>query len=174
MQSNLQGSVFGLLAALLFVLLPPAAAWADQHQESQGKVHERQQLESEQKGSRLGAKETKQEKVLRLAHELKNLLDRGVATFESAEPQETALQQRQRDAAQGGLVRARDAASSLVEDLDAGGDVYSSDVYFRIVDGNIQDALQTAGDFEPSLEGARILARLEEILRKLKRIYDQG
>jgi len=162
MQSNLQRSGLGLLVVLFFLLLSSAVAWGDQHEKK------------EHKASPAHTKETKQEKVLRLAHELRDLLERGVTTFESAAPQETALQQRQRDAAKGGLLRARDAAISLVEDLDGGGDAYSSDVYFRVVDGNMQDALETAGDFEPSSEGAQILARLDEILRKLRRIYDQG
>jgi hypothetical protein len=124
MQSNLQRSGLGLLVVLFFLLFSSAVAWGDQHEKK------------EHKASTAHTKETKHEKVLRLAHELKALLERG--------------------------------------DLDGGGDVYSSDVYFRVVDGNMQDALETAGDFEPSSEGAQILARLDEILRKLRRIYDQG
>lgn len=167
MQSNLKKSGHGLLAVLLLLLLPPAVAWGEHHEK---KEHKNKELEAAQ----VRAKETKQEKISRLAHELEDLLERGVAVFDSAAPQETALQQRQRDAAKGGLVRARDASTELVQDLDGGGDVYSSDVYFRVLDGNMRDALETAGDFEPSPEGAQILARIEEILRKLRPIYDQG
>jgi hypothetical protein len=167
MQSNPRKSGLGLLMVLLLLLLSSSAAWGEHHEK---KEHENK----EQRAPQARAKETKDEKVSRLAHKLKDLLERGVAVYESAEPQETALQQRQRDAAKGGLVRARDAATELVRDLDGGGDVYSSDVYFRVVDGNMQDALQTAGDFKPSPEGADILARIKEIIRKLRPIYDQG
>jgi hypothetical protein len=162
MQSKLQRSGLGLLAVLLFLLFSSALAWGDHHEKK------------DQKGLNARANETTEEKVSRLAHELADLLARGVEVYETAEPQETALQQRQRDAARGGLVRARDAALELVGDLDAGGNIGSSVTYFRTADGNMQDALETAGDFEPIGEGAQIIGRVEEIFRKLRRIYDEG
>ena len=83
------------------------------------------------------------------------------------------LQQRQRDAAKGSLLRARDAAIVLVKELEGGANLDSSDAYFRTVGANMRAALETAGDAEPSTEGARLLDRLDELVRELAQIYDQ-
>jgi hypothetical protein len=54
---------------------------------------------------------------LDLAQELADLLERGVKLYETAGPQDTVLQQRQRDGAKAALLGARDAAREFVETL---------------------------------------------------------
>lgn len=94
--------------------------------------------------------------------------------YQTAEPQDTVLQQRQRDAAKGALLRARDAALVFVKTLEGGGSVSGSDSYLQMVEENMRAALETAGNAEPSSEAARVLERLDEIVRELGRIYDQS
>ncbi len=148
----------GLLVALFFLLLPNAAAWGDHH---------------EREGQKDQTEEATAEKVLHLAHEIADLLERGVKVYETAEPQDMVLQQRQRDAAKGALLRAKDAAVVLVKELEGGASLSSSDAYFRTVDGNLRAALATAGDAKRSTEAASLLDRLDALVRELARIYDQ-
>ena len=151
-------SGLGLLVALFFLLLPNAAAWGDHH--------EREEQPEE-------TKEATEEKVLPLALEIADLLKRGVEGYETAGPQETVLQQRQRDAAKGAFLRARDAAAVLVRELEGGASLSSSDIYFRTVDANMRAALATAGDATPSTAAAPLVDRLNKLIRELARIYDQ-
>lgn len=152
-------SGLGLLVALCFLLFPSAAVWGEHH---------------EQEGQKEETHEPTEEKVLHLAQELADLLERGVQLYQTAEPQDTVLQQRQRDAAKGALLRARDAALVFVKTLEGGGSVSGSDSYLQMVEENMRAALETAGNAEPSSEAARVLERLDEIVRELGRIYDQS
>lgn len=152
-------SVLGLLVMPLF-LLSSAVAWAEHHEnEKMGKQEQE-------------AEEPLEAEVSRLAHELADLLERGVELGET-EVQVTAFQQRERDAAQSELRHARDAARKYVRELEEGVSLSDSESSFRAADGFLRAALKTAGDAEASAKGAPALARLDKVIQQLERIYDE-
>ena len=71
--------------------------------------------------------------VRKLATDLEQTLRDGYAQSLKAPPQQTVLQQRQRDAAQGVLRRARDLGEDYARKMRTGWSREASEPYFRIV-----------------------------------------
>lgn len=107
----------------------------------------------------------------KLAIELSDTFERGLEASKTAPPQDTAFQQRQREAAQGALRRAREASANFAEQMQAGADKFESERLFQGVVSTVAEMRETAGDAEPTDEGKRILKRVDEIFRELRALY---
>lgn len=110
--------------------------------------------------------------VTRLANELEQLFDALYEKSQNAPPQQTALQQRSRDAAQGAIRRSRDRSAEYAEKMRAGWDRDASEPYFRLVVEEVTDIFDTAGDAKPK-EGAQPkIDRMQAVLSELRAYYD--
>ena len=109
--------------------------------------------------------------ITRHARELADLLVRGESILEDAEPQDTVLQQRQRDAAEGAMRRATEAAVEHAKQLEAGASLDETLLYFGTIRDHVRSTLETAGDARPTSEGRVLRPRLFELLDELEQLY---
>jgi hypothetical protein len=112
-----------------------------------------------------------QSAVTRLAAELHATLGEGLALSSQAPPQETAFQQRTRDAAVKRLQRAHEIAGEYAEKLRAGWSREDSGFFFNQLRASIADARETAGDAVPAARTARLLERIDELVREIGAHY---
>lgn len=106
-----------------------------------------------------------------LAQELADVLEEARARGEMAPPQETVLQQRMRDAAQGSIRRATEASAAYAKQMRDGADRALSERYFRAVVDEVRSLRATAGDAIPAANVQPLLNRMDEILEDLGRMY---
>jgi hypothetical protein len=109
--------------------------------------------------------------VTRLAGELHAALGEGLAIARQAPLQETAFQQRTRDAAVRGMQRAHEIAGEYAQKLRGGWVREDSEQFFHQLRAIIADAKQTAGDAVPSPEIARLLDRVDALVREIGGYY---
>lgn len=108
----------------------------------------------------------------KLATELEQTLQKSYESSLKAPPQQTALQQRERDAAQGGIRRARDLGEEYARKMRAGWDRGASEPYFRVVAEEMENVWTTAGRAEPAESARPRIDRLRRILDELRALYD--
>jgi hypothetical protein len=113
-----------------------------------------------------------QAKVTKLAIELEQTLQEAYERSLSAPPQRTALQQRERDAAQGVIRRARDLSQEYARRMRDGWDRETSNPYFRVVAGEIAHIWDTAGDAKPTESAKPAIERMQRLLDELRAAYD--
>jgi hypothetical protein len=109
--------------------------------------------------------------VTRLATELHATLGEGLALARVAPPQETAFQQRTRDAAVTEMKRAHEIAGEYSKRLRGGQSREDSENFFRQLRAIIADARQTADHAVPSAEIARLLERADQLVREIGGYY---
>jgi hypothetical protein len=108
----------------------------------------------------------------KLATDLEQTLREAYERSLKAPPQQTAFQQRQRDAAQGVIRRARDLGEDYARKMRGGWTREASEPYFRIVAAEVANIWDTAGDAEPAESAKPLIDRLQEILDELRALYD--
>jgi len=107
-----------------------------------------------------------------LASDLEGVLREAYELSLKAPPQQTAFQQRQRDAAQGVIRRARDLGEDYARKMRAGWSREASEPYFRIVADEVAHIFDTAGDAVPAQSAKPLIDRLRKILDELRALYD--
>jgi len=112
------------------------------------------------------------EVATRLAIELEQTLDEAYERSLTAPPQRTALQQRERDAAQGIIRRARDLGQEYAGKMRAGLSRNATEAYFRNVVEVVDDIWDTSGDAVPAISAKPLIERLKRILEELQALYD--
>ncbi len=110
--------------------------------------------------------------VTKLATELEQTLREAYAERSKAAPQQTALQQRDRDAALAVVRRARDVSQDYARLMRAGSTREDSDPLFRAVDDEVAYVWDTAGAAVPSETAKPRIDRLQRILDELRAWYD--
>ncbi len=113
-----------------------------------------------------------QSDVTKLAIELEQTLQEAYEGSLNAPRQRTAIQQRERDAAQGVIRRARDLGQEYAQRMRDGWDRESSDPYFRAVAEGVAQIWQTAGDAKPAARSRPTIERLQGLLEMLRSAYD--
>jgi len=116
----------------------------------------------------------RQQEVLGLARKLDVVLGEVVAAAREETPQDTALQQRTRDAAVSRFDRVRQAADALVAKLEAGWDRDASEAYFRNLRDVFRETGQVAGDAVPRENVRQKLDEAIGILKQLSRYYPEA
>jgi hypothetical protein len=89
----------------------------------------------------------------------------------SPPPQQTALQQRQRDAAQGEIRRVRDLAADYAGRMRSGWSRADSEPYVRLLVEGVNELWSTAGDAVPQAKAKALLDRANEIMNELQAHY---
>ena len=110
--------------------------------------------------------------VTKLAIDLEETLQAAYKSSLEAHPQRTALQQRERDAAQGAIRRSRDLSVDYARRMRAGSSPEASEPYFRAVVDEVAYIFETAGDAVPSNSARPLIDRLHLILDQLQGQYD--
>ncbi len=110
--------------------------------------------------------------VTKLATDLEETLQDGYKQSLKAPPQQTVVQQRRRDAAQGVIRRARDLSEDYARKMRAGWTREASEPYFRAVFGEVAHIWDTAGDAAPAESAKPLIDRLQKILQELRTRYD--
>lgn len=113
------------------------------------------------------------EEVTALAVKLDAEIEKLLEMAPAAPPQETAFQQRTRDAAVEDTKRAREASRRLVEKLHLGWDRDETETHFQLVTTALREVRTTAGDAVPSFEARTILTRIEGLQRELAKRYER-
>lgn len=108
----------------------------------------------------------------RLATDLEETLQAVYKSSLDAPPQRTALQQRERDAAQGAIRRSRDLSVDYARRMRTDLSPEASEPYFRAVVDEVAYIFETAGDAVPSTSAEPLIARLRLILDQLQAQYD--
>lgn len=108
----------------------------------------------------------------KLASDLEETLQDAYEASLKAPPQRTALQQRQRDAAQGVIRRARNLSADYARKMRAGWSRKASEPYFRAVAAEVAHIFDTSGDAEPAISAKPLIERLHLILDQLQARYD--
>jgi hypothetical protein len=118
------------------------------------------------------------EKVLSLATELDFSIAKVLEVAPEVDPQETAFQQRTRDAAVVEMKRAQDASQRLVEKLRLGWSRGETEPYFHRLSVALSVALRgvarTAGDAVAQEETQPLLSRIEQLRQQLEKLYEQA
>jgi len=112
------------------------------------------------------------EVATKLAIDLEQTLDEAYERSLKAAPQRTAFQQRERDAAQGVIRRARDLSREYADKMRAGWSRNATEAYFRNVVEEVADIWDTSGDAVPAISAKPIIERLKRILDELQALYD--
>lgn len=110
--------------------------------------------------------------VKKLATDLEETLQAAYKSSLEAPPQRTALQQRERDAAQGAIRRSRDLSVDYARRIRADSSPLASEPYFRAVVDEVAYIFETAGDAVPSKRAQPLIDRLHLILDQLQAQYD--
>jgi hypothetical protein len=110
--------------------------------------------------------------VTKLADELENILRDAYQFSLKAPPQETAFQQRERDAAQGVIRSSRDLSEDYARRIRAGWTRGESEPYFRRVAEEVDQIWETAGNAVPAESAAPLLERLQRTLDALSALYE--
>lgn len=110
--------------------------------------------------------------VTKLAIELSQTLRESYAERSKAPPQQTAFQQRERDAALAVVRRARDLSEDYARQMRAGSTREDSDPLFRAVVDEVAHVWDTAGDAVPPESAKPRIDRLQRILEELRAWYD--
>ena len=113
-----------------------------------------------------------QNEVKRLAGEFAQSLAKISAAAGVAPPQETAMQQRTRDAAVGRLGSVHEAADGLAKRLANGWDRSDTQLYFEQVRELFDQARGVAGDAVAKAEQRSNLDAAEKLLGQLARYFD--
>jgi hypothetical protein len=112
------------------------------------------------------------EVATKLAIDLEQTLDEAYERSLKAPPQRTALQQRERDAAQGVIRRARDLGREYASKMRAGWSRNETEAYFRNVVEEVANIWETSGDAVPAISAKPLIKRLNRILDELQALYD--
>ena len=110
--------------------------------------------------------------VTQLATDLEKTLQDGYKQSLKAPLQQTVLQQRRRDAAQGVIRRARDLSEDYARKMRAGWSREASEPSFRAVFEEVAHIWDTAGDAAPAESAKPLIDRLQKILEELRTRYD--
>ncbi len=111
--------------------------------------------------------------VLTLATELDFAISKVLAVAPEVPPQETAFQQRTRDAAVVQMKRAQEASQRFVQKLRLGWNRDETESYFRALSSALREVNRTAGDAVAQEETQPLLARIEQLRFKLEKFYEQ-
>ena len=112
------------------------------------------------------------EVATQLANDLEQTLEDAYARSLKAPPQQTVLQQRERDAAQGVIRRARDLSKDYAQKMRAGWSRKASEPHCRVVVEEVALVWDTSGDAVPAVSAKPIIGRLQKILDELQALYD--
>jgi hypothetical protein len=110
--------------------------------------------------------------VLKLANELESTIDSLYEFSLEAPPQETALQQRTRDATQGEIKNARDLCAAYAQHMRNGWTRAESEPTFRVVLASVVEIRKTGDDAKPAENAKPLIDRLETILDALRGRHD--
>jgi hypothetical protein len=110
--------------------------------------------------------------VTKLAGELEQTFRQAYAQSLKAPPQETAIQQRERDATQGVIRRVRDVSEEYARKMAAGYDRGSSEPYFRAVVEEFEYMWDSAGEAVPAEAAQPTIARLNQLIGQIRALYD--
>ncbi len=113
-----------------------------------------------------------QEVATKLATDLEQTLRDAYEKSLKAPPQQTVLQQRGRDAAQGVIRRARDLSADYARKMRAGWSRQASEPHFRAVMDEVAHIWETGGDAVPAESAKPLIDRLQKILDELQARYD--
>lgn len=111
--------------------------------------------------------------VLALATELDQAIATVLKMAPDATPQETAFQQRTRDAAVVQMKRAREASQNLVQKLELGWDREETESHFRVLSAALREVRRTAQDAEPQPKTQPFMDRIEKLRFELAKRYEQ-
>jgi hypothetical protein len=111
------------------------------------------------------------EAVAKRADEIEAIFRETYELSLSPPPQQTALQQRQRDAAQGQIRRVRDLAADYAGRMRSGWSRSDSEPYFRLLVEGVEELWSTAGDAVPQAKAKALLDRANEIMNELQAYY---
>jgi len=106
-----------------------------------------------------------------LAAQIVETLDALRTVSTDAPMQDTAMQQRTRDAAVVEMRHVASMASDYVERLGESEELRDTEFLFRNLRTAVDDALETAGDAEAPPASAKQLARLDALLTRLAALY---
>ncbi len=112
--------------------------------------------------------------VTKLATDLEQTLRDAYERSLKAPPQQTVLQQRKRDAAQGGIRRARDLSEDYARKMRAGWTREASEPFFLAVVDEVAQIWDTADDAVPAESVKPLVDRLQKIIDELRARYDAG
>ena len=110
--------------------------------------------------------------VTSLANELELTLQVAEKQSMNAPPQQTVLQQRDRDAAQAVIHRAREASEVYARRMRSGWDREDSEAYFRAVLEEVGHIWETAGDAVPAESAKPLIDRLRSLTEELRVWYE--
>lgn len=113
------------------------------------------------------------ERAIALASELASTLDTLVATAETAAPQETAMQQRTRDAAVLEMKNARDLGREYATKIRGGWSRDDSEFFFSQLRRATRQARERARDAVPDPNVAPHLERMDTLLAELSALYQR-
>ena len=113
------------------------------------------------------------EKVLSLATELDFAIAKVLEIAPEVDPQETAFQQRTRDAAVVEMKHAKDASQRLAEKLRLGWSRGETEAYFHRLSVALRGVARTAGDAVAQEETQPLLSRIEQLRLELEKLYEQ-
>ncbi len=112
------------------------------------------------------------EEVLTLATELDHGIGALLREAPKAAPQDTAFQQRTRDAAVTQMKRAKEASASFLSKLRLGWDRDETEPHFRYLSGALKDVRETAGDAEAQPNTEQLIARIFALRFELEKRYE--
>lgn len=108
----------------------------------------------------------------KLANDLEETLEEAYERSLKASPQQTVLQQRKRDAAQGVIRRARDLSKDYAKKMRAGWSRKASEPHFRVVVEEVALIWDTSGDAVPAVSVKPLIGRLQKNLDELQALYE--
>lgn len=113
-----------------------------------------------------------QEAVTKLAAELEEALRDAYKRSSKSSPQATVLQQREREAAESVLRRARNLSEEYARRMRSGWDRDASEPYFRAVAEEVAHVRDTAGKAVPAPDEQPYFDRVRAVLDELRAHYD--
>jgi len=139
-----------------------------------GLTHSQEGSAQERAGGGLDVPEWDQAAVTKRAIELELTLREASQRGIKASPQQTALQQRDRNAAQSVIKRAHERSEDYAKKMRAGWNRDESETYFRGVVEAVESIWATAGDAVPDENATALIARLRRLLDELEVSYAAG
>lgn len=112
------------------------------------------------------------DEVLAIAAELDRSIGEVLREAPKAGPQDTAFQQRTRDAAVTQMKRAKEASASFLSKLQLGWDRDETEPHFRYLSGALKDVRETAGDAEAQPNTEALIARIFALRFELEKRYE--
>ncbi len=112
------------------------------------------------------------EEVLAIATELDRSIAAVLREAPKAGPQDTAFQQRTRDAAVTQMKRAKEASANFLSKLQLGWDRDETEPHFRYLSGVLKEVRETAGDAEAQPNTEALITRIFALRFELEQRYE--